>query len=138
MELKLGFIFKDMLTQKGIAHFADQLPAGVKVVDMRDYDTKNIWSFVEKFYPDYYSCPEITYNNDLERIVEGEPLEEYSSSYEVYKEIAAILNVSDDQSNEYARETIVNTAEALLKESNSEIYERAIQGFLEFMRGGNQ
>lgn len=127
-----------MLTDKEIENFAEQLPDKMKVIDMRENFTDEIWSFVEKFYPDYYSCPEIAYNNDLERIVEGEPLDEDSSSYEVYKEIAAILNVSDDQSNEYARETIVNTAEALLKESNSEIYERAIQGFLEFMRGGNQ
>lgn len=119
-----------MLTDREIENFAEQLPPKMKAIDMREGSTDEIWSFVEKFYPDYYSCPEIAYNNDLERIVEGEPLEEDSSSYEVYKDIAVILNVSDDQSNEYARETIVDKAQSLLRESNREIYERAIQGFL--------
>lgn len=123
-----------MLTDKEIENFAEQLPPKMKVIDMREGSTDEIWTFVEKFYPDYYSCPEIAYNNDLERIVEGDPLEEDSSSYEVYKDIAVGLNVSYNQSNECVKGIVVAEAETLLQKSNSEIYERAIQGFLDIFK----
>lgn len=36
-------------------------------------DTRGLpaWSFVERYYPDYYNCPQIKFINDLYAIVNG-------------------------------------------------------------------
>lgn len=127
-----------MLTNREIAHFADQLPAGVKVVDMRGYDRDNIWEFVVKFYPNYYKCDEIAYNDDLSKIVNGEYLEEGSGALDLYNNLKEKWDTKGQTDEDYVHEMVLKETGILLKESNAYIYEKAIEGFLEFMRGGNQ
>lgn len=127
-----------MLTKKGIEHFADQLPAGVKVVDIRGYDTKNIWSFVVKFYPNYYKCDEIAYNDNLQKIVDGEELEEGSGALELYNNLKEKWDTKGQTDEDYVHKMVLKEAGVLLNDSNYYIYAKSIEGFLEFMRGGNQ
>lgn len=127
-----------MLTKKEIEHFDDQLPAGVKVVDMRSHNKESVWGFVEKFYPDYDRCDEIAYNDDLCKIVNGEYLEEGSGALQLYKEIAEICELIGQVDEDYVHEMVSKEADILLKESNAYIFEKAIEGFMEFMGGGNQ
>lgn len=49
---------------------------------------KTTWDFVEKYYPNYYSCSDITLSDDLKKILDGEQNGEASK---IYNEIRADL-----------------------------------------------
>ena len=78
------------------------------------------WDFVEKYYPNYQSCSEITYNDDLCKLEEGFYEEDDYAHRLLIEEYGGELN---------------DTSRALIKRdldaSYREIYERAIKNYLE-------
>lgn len=122
------------LSKKEIAHFAEQMPEGFKIVDGTDWlpekeDEYAAWRFVEEFYPNYYSCDDIAYNNDLGMIVNG-TWEDSESATRLLKELeteAAYANYYDPK--EYIKDR--------LAVSDSVIYKKAIEGFIAYMKGGS-
>jgi hypothetical protein len=89
--------------------------------DMRtSIDKLTTWDFVTIYYPNYDSCSEITYNDDLCKLEEGF----YDEGDYAYR----LLN------EEYGGE-LNDTSRALIKRdldaSYREIYERAIENYLE-------
>lgn len=73
------------------------------------------WNFVEKYYPNYYQCDEIARNGSLNTIVDEE--ERPGST--------ADRMLREEFSNSRS------AAQAALDESNLDIYERAIKGFID-------
>ena len=79
---------------------------------------KTVWDFVEKYYPNYSSSDEIAYNNDLQKIIDGE-----------------INGCAEDLYNDMLNEgifeeDIITIAQQRLDKSNAEIYADAIQNYL--------
>jgi len=84
---------------------------------------KEIWNFVEKYYPNYSSCDEILYNEDLLKLLEGEVNTGADSIYNsIREELVDLLPNEED---------ILEIAEQRYAESLVIIYEKAIQGYLE-------
>ncbi|RZM26243.1 MAG: hypothetical protein EOO88_17720 [Pedobacter sp.] len=76
-----------------------------------------IWGFVEKYYPNYYSCNEIMRNNALCRVVDGELSEEAE-------------NLFRDEFN-----GDMQAATAAFWQSTKYVYERAIVGYQRSQQG---
>lgn len=132
-----------MLTDKEINHFSTELPEGVKIVDIRREKNESgffdIWSFIERYYPNYSSCDEITYNNDLYIIVENERMTAGNNATKVYKELHKNLDKHREINPNLPLPThdqIIAFATLELTASNARIYQKAIEGFIEFMKGG--
>jgi hypothetical protein len=91
---------------------------------------ENVWEFVEKYYPNYYSSDEIAENDDLHKIAEGE-LNGYAEIW--YNEAIEEKNIffggtlDEVQIAEEVSKDFYN----LLQESNAYIFEKAIEGYLE-------
>jgi len=76
-----------------------------------------VWGFVEKFYPEYYSCNEIMRNDDLGKIVNGELNGNAERMFtEEFGEDLELATAAFDQSCKY-------------------VYERAIVGYQREQRG---
>lgn len=132
-----------MLTDKEINHFSTELPEGVKIVDIREQGSQlkefNVWSFVERYYPNYSSCDDIAYNNDLDIIVQDGRMIAGNNASRVYKELEKSLNKHRNVNPNLPLAThdqIVAMATLELTASNERIYQKAIEGFIEFMKGG--
>lgn len=125
-----------MLTDKEIDNFKDQLPEGVKIVDIREQSSSfDTWSFVEKYYPNYSSCNAVLHNNQLHAILDGGCGENEGAS-DLRQEIMDDLEIdADDDSNE-SYKSIMNEVKSRIEVSNAYIYQKAIEGFIEFMKGG--
>lgn len=79
---------------------------------------KTVWDFVENYYPNYSSSDEIAYNNDLQKIIDGE-INGYAE------------DLYNDMLNEgIFEEDIITIAQQRLDKSNAEIYADAIQNYL--------
>jgi hypothetical protein len=89
-------------------------------------NTPNIWSFVEKYYPNYSSCDEILNNDDLLKLIEGEVDTCADSIYNSIRE--ELVDLFGIEPNE---EEILKLAEQRYTESLATIYEKAIEGYLE-------
>lgn len=86
----------------------------------------DIWSFVEEYYPNYSSCDEILYNDDLTKLLEGEVDTCADSIYNSIRE--ELVDLFGTEPNE---EEILKLAEQRYAESLATIYEKAIQGYLQ-------
>jgi len=97
---------------------------------MRKLETP--WDFVERYYPKYTSSTEIAENNDLSVIVDGE-VEAGSCAAEAFEAIKSYI--ASEHPGLEDKEEIEAEAKALaelrLMWSNAEVYERAIEGFIE-------
>lgn len=92
------------------------LPEGIYLEDAK---LKDFWSWIAAFYPGYTQSDEIAYNGDLQKIIDGE-WEEGDCAWKLIQERWG-GNVGTAQ-EEAAEE---------LEYSNLEIYEGAIQGFID-------
>jgi hypothetical protein len=94
---------------------------------------ETVWNFVEKYYPNYYSCDAIAENDDYTKIVDGEIngcAEELYNS-EVNEQDIFYGGTLD---NEQIEEEVLKIFQAKLNESNAYIYEKAIEGYLETLK----
>ena len=87
----------------------------------------NIWNFVEQYYPNYSSSDEILYNDDLLKLLEGEVNTGADSIYNVVSDmlIEELLGL------EPSEEQVLERVQDMYNQSLVEIYELAIQGYLE-------
>ena len=87
----------------------------------------NIWNFVEQYYPNYSSSDEILYNDDLLKLLEGEVDTGADSIYNIVSDmlIEELLGL------EPSEEQVLERVQDLYNDSLVEIYELAIQGYLE-------
>lgn len=129
------------LTKKEINYFADQLPKGVKVVDGTDWLPKDMnahasWRFVEKWYPKYDSSDSIAWEQDLSKIING-LWEDGDAAHDKYLEMYEEQQAANPESIDEELILLVQTeAERQQKELLCDIYKLAIEGFMEFMKGG--
>jgi len=79
-------------------------------------DIKTPWDFVEKYYPNYYGSDEIAYNDDLSKLLDEEHEDGDCASELLKREYNNDLNNGQIQED--------------YNKSMSEIYERAIEGYL--------
>lgn len=128
------------LSKKEIDYFSEQLPEGVALVDIRNEYQKpieyGIWDFVQQFYPKYYSCDDIMYNNDISMVVNGE-WESSESATQLREVLFHGLNaerVTNPLLSEVTEEQIHDVAKSILIQSNADIYKRAIEGFIEQLK----
>lgn len=91
---------------------------------------KEVWEFVEKYYPNYYSSDEIAENDDLHKIADGE-LNGYAEVWynDAIEEKQEFFGGLRDE--EQVAEAVKEDFYSLLQESNAYIYEKAIEGYLE-------
>lgn len=119
------------LSKKEIEHFKGEMPKGVKIIDInresKSIDEYGIWDFVEQFHPDYSTCFSVAYSNDLQKIVDGEGLEENSEALNIYNDISIIIDTKDPKE-------IIRHANQLLLDTNAYCMKRAIQGFIDLMK----
>lgn len=129
-----------MLTKKEISHFSEQMPEGTKVVALdappRGLADYSLWDFISQFHPNYFHCTSVTYSDDLQCVVDKEYFEEDSGAEAAYFEIADTLGVSRDKEDEEATGKILAYAAKELIEVNADCMERAIEGFISYMKGG--
>lgn len=87
----------------------------------------NIWNFVEQYYPNYSSSDEILYNDDLLKLLEGEVDTGADSIYNIVSDmlIEELLGL------EPSEEQVLERVQDMYNQSLVEIYELAIQGYLE-------
>lgn len=81
-------------------------------------EKENVWSFVEKYYPDYEHSNDIAHNDDLCRLVDNE-FERDDSADELLQR-----QYGGDREENFLE------IEADFKRSLCEIYEKSIQNFL--------
>lgn len=87
---------------------------------------ESVWDFVEKYYPGYYQCDEIAYNDDLHKVVDGE-FTEQCHAYKIYQEVL----LEFDGAPEGAIEEKFRYMKA---ESDAYVFERAIEGYIEQLK----
>ena len=87
----------------------------------------NIWNFVEQYYPNYSSSDEILYNDDLLKLLEGEVDTGADSLYNMLSDIL----IEESLGIEPSEEEVLEFAKESYNQSLVEIYELAIQGYLE-------
>lgn len=94
-----------------IAHIAEE----AEIYGTND-SLKNLtpWDFVEKFYPNYSSCDDIAYNNDLSVILDDGTPEEGSCAMSVFKSLGEDIERVNEEYDGSCRT----------------IYEKAIQSFI--------
>lgn len=88
-----------------------------------EYEDKNLtgpWAFVEKYYPEYSSSDEIARANDLDVIL--------TETYDNWGEAA--VNLWEEE-----LKRSFNIATEMNNELLKEIYEEAIQGYIESLKG---
>ena len=90
---------------------------------------KNVWEFVENYYPNYSGCDVIAQNDDYQKIVDmelsGNAEHMYNDEYEGQDNFfGGTLDAEQIHSE------VVKHFEALLHESNAYIYSKAIEGYL--------
>lgn len=85
---------------------------------------KTIWDFVEQYYPNYSSSDEILHNEDLLKLLEGEV---DTGADSIYNDIREELLVFGTEPSE---EEILGLAQQRYSESLVDIYEQAIQNYL--------
>lgn len=86
--------------------------------------TQTIWDFVEQYYPNYSSSDEILHNEDLLKLLEGEVDTGADSVYNDIREELLILGTEPSQ------EEVLGLAQQRYSESLVQIYEQAIQNYL--------
>jgi hypothetical protein len=90
---------------------------------------KNVWGFVEKYYPNYYGCNLIADNDDYQKIVDmelsGEAEQMYNDEYEGMDHFFGGTLDAEQLHSE-----VIKHFEALLYKSNAYIYSEAIEGYL--------
>jgi hypothetical protein len=86
-----------------------------------------IWNFVEKYYPNYYSSGEILHNEDLLKLLEGEVNTGADSVYNVVSDML----IEEFLGIEPSEEQVLERVQDMYNQSLVEIYELAIQGYLE-------
>lgn len=84
------------------------------------------WDFVEKHYPDYYSCDEIAYSDDLSKVINGE-MQEGDNSMELWESTLEANNGNEQD----AMKQIKESYEMIM----FVIYEKAIENFIK-QKGG--
>jgi hypothetical protein len=95
---------------------------------------ESTWDFVEKYYPNYGTCDEIAYNDDLVKILEEE-VEGYAET--LNKELEdSIQEMAKERfdfflNEEDLRLEVIKEVTLLLEQSYKDIYERAIEGYIE-------
>lgn len=87
----------------------------------------SIWNFVEQYYPNYSSSDEILYNDDLLKLLEGEVDTGADSLYNMLSDIL----IEESLGIEPSEEEVLEFAKESYNQSLVEIYELAIQGYLE-------
>ncbi len=88
------------------------------------------WEFVEKYYPNYSESDIIAENDDFSKIVNGQLDGEAEKLYNSELEEARIFwggGLDEEQLHNEVIKTFTNQ----LNESNSFIYQKAIQGFID-------
>lgn len=90
---------------------------------------KDLWQFVELYYPNYGGCNEIAESDDLEKVKNRE-WDEDDYAHRLYKEI---VNESEREylSEELKEQYVDDEIERRINESNAYIFERAIEGYIE-------
>jgi phosphoribosyl-ATP pyrophosphohydrolase len=90
---------------------------------------KKAWDFVEKYHPDYSSCTEIAYNNDLHKILKGEIEGNSEVIYNEIKEDKKELynNTLNCKELNFA---VIRVVTSLYEMTLVTIYEEAIKGFI--------
>lgn len=86
-------------------------------------DLTTVWSFVERYYPNYSSCDIIAYNNDLSKILDGD------IDSLLFKEIEAEIE-SDIEIVCPPVDMVLDEIKERLVKSNEAIYQKAIEGFI--------
>jgi hypothetical protein len=86
-----------------------------------------IWDFVEQYYPNYSSSDEILHNGDLLSLLEGEV---NSGADSLYNMLSDIL-IEESLGIEPSEEEVLEFAQQMYNQSLVEIYELAMQGYLE-------
>ena len=92
---------------------------------------ENVWDFVEKYYPNYYQCNHIAENDDLHKLFDGQ-MEKGSGAERLYNDIrdeAKIMWNGCDE--ETLQAEIDKEIENRKNASDADIFERAIEGFIE-------
>jgi hypothetical protein len=94
---------------------------------------KNVWGFVEKYYPNYSGCDLIAQNDDYQKIVDmelsGEAEQMYNEEYEGQDHYyGGHLDAEQIQSE------VIKHFEALLHQSNAYIYSKAIENFINTLK----
>lgn len=83
-----------------------QQEAEVYAQDQQQDD--GVWEFVEKYYPDYYSCNELMRNDDLSKIVNGELNGDAEIMFEKeFGKNLALAKAAFDQSTKYVYERAI-------------------------------
>lgn len=120
------------LTNKEIKYFEEQLPEGSKVVSLIQggIEMYSAWDFVERFYPNYSSCDTILHEDKLNMIVNGE-WENSEMATEIVEQHKKSLKTND-------MKIIQSTIEIKLYCLRESIYSKAIEGFINHLKGGEQ
>ena len=87
-----------------------------------DYKMDSAWDFVEEYYYKYSGCSDIAYCDDLQKIVDNEE-EQGTDAYNILLEIMNETPTSKDEARKIAKQR--------LNELEKNIYENAINGYLE-------
>jgi len=90
---------------------------------------KTTWDFVEKYYPNYESSSEITENDDLHKIINGELNGEAETIYNEMKEEIDSYNGGGLNDDELHNE-IIKAVEDLKAKSDASIFHEAIKNYL--------
>lgn len=93
-------------------------------------DLTSPWDFVARYYPGHTGCSTIAYNDDLQKIVDGEI---NGDAEKLWEEMRLDLGypTDEDPDEEYIHELVKEMAQKELTESNEYIYEKAIQGYID-------
>lgn len=82
---------------------------------MCDFQSANYWNFIEKYYPNYYSCDKVLLSDILFRKLNGEKIcdsdEEYSKEWDLKKELLLLDKQIFDVALENYIEIISNNKE---------------------------
>ena len=87
---------------------------------------ESVWDFVAEYYPGYYQCDEIAYNDDLHKIVDGEFTED-CTAYNIYKEVMLELDGAPER-------VIEEKFRYMKAESDAYVFEKAIEGYIEKLK----
>lgn len=97
---------------------------------------KNVWNFVEEYYPNYSGCSLIAQNGDYQKIVDmelsGNAEQMYNDEYEGQSHYYGGHLDAEQLNSE-----VIKHFEALLHESNAYIYSKAIEGYLTTLEPGD-
>lgn len=92
---------------------------------------ENVWDFVEKYYPKYSSCDSIAYNDDLQKIKDGEINGQAENLYKQFVEQVKEETETITLTTEELDAVVLAIVEKEWNESCADIFERSIEGFVE-------